>query len=129
MKASTYPIKFDPASGRAHVTISGEIVPEKIGNTYIAVSINSTWLKGDMSILWQLEEATFPATFEFSHILEATRTAKNYIKPGKSAIVVERSLAMQEKVAGFYKSIAATSTARNVAIFYAEQEAITWLDT
>lgn len=128
MTDTTYPIEFDPANGRAHVKISGEISPAKIGHTYIAISINRRWLEGDMSILWQLESATFHASFEFYDILEVTQTAKHYIKPGKSAIVVEESLAMQAKVAGFYKSIAATSTARHVAIFYSEKEALAWLD-
>lgn len=128
MTETTYPTEFDPANGRAYVKISGEISPKKIGNTYIAISMNRSWLDGDTSILWQLENAAFHASFEFYDIFEVTRTAKHYIKPGKSAIVVEKSLAMQEKVAGFYKSIAATSTARHVAIFYSEAEALAWLD-
>ena len=128
MADTTYPIAFDPANGRAHVKISGEISPAKIGHTYIAISMNRRWLEGDTSILWQLENAVFHGAFEFYDILEATQTAKHYIKPGKSAIVVEESLAMQEKVARFYKSVAATSTARHVAIFYHEDEAIAWLD-
>ena len=128
MTETTYPIEFDPANGRAHVKITGAISPEKISHTYIAISINRRWLEGDTSILWQLENAVFPSSFEFYDILDATQTAKHYIKPGKSAIVVEETLAMQEKVAGFYKSIAATTTARHVAIFYREQEAIAWLD-
>jgi hypothetical protein len=128
MTETTYPIAFDPANGRAHVKISGEISPAKIGQTYIAISMNRRWLEGDASIIWQLKNAVFHASFEFHDILEATQTAKHYIKPGKSAIVVEESLAMQERVAGFYKSIAATSTARHVAIFYSEKEALAWLD-
>lgn len=129
MSETTYPIEFDLGNGRAHVKISGQISPAKIGHTYIAISMNRRWLEGDTSILWQLENATFPASFEFFDILEATQTAKHYIKPGKSAIVVEESLALQEKVARFYKGIAATSTARHVAIFYREDEALAWLDT
>jgi hypothetical protein len=125
---TTYSVAFDLANGRAYVKISGEISPAKKGNTYITISMNRCWLEGDTSILWQLENATFQASFEFYEILEATRTAKHYIKPGKSAIVLEESLIMQEKVAGFYKSIAATSTARHVAIFYSEADALAWLD-
>jgi hypothetical protein len=128
MTETTYPFEIDPANGRAYVKISGEISPAKIGHTYIAISINRRWLEGDTSILWQLENAVFHASFEFFDILEATQTAKHYIKPGKSAIVVEESLTMQAKVAGFYKSVAATSTARHVAVFYSEKEALAWLD-
>lgn len=128
MTETTYPFEIDPANGRAYVKISGEISPAKIGHTYIAISINRRWQEGDTSILWQLENAVFQASFEFFDILEATQTAQHYIKPGKSAIVVEESLTMQAKVAGFYKSVAATSTARHVAVFYNEEEALAWLD-
>lgn len=128
MGETTYPVEIDPANGRAYVKISGEISPAKISHTYIAISINRRWLEGDTSIMWQLKNAVFDASFEFFDILEATQTAKHYIKPGKSAIVVEESLVMQAKVAGFYKSIAATTTARHVAIFYSEEEALAWLD-
>ena len=128
MTEATYPYQIDPATGRAHVTISGAIRPDKIGNTYIAISMNRRWLEGDTSILWLLENAVFEASFEFSDILEANLTARHYIRPGKSAIVVESSLAMQEKVARFYKGIAVTSTARQVAVFYSQAEAIAWLD-
>jgi hypothetical protein len=128
MPETTYPVAIDPQNGRARVKISGEISPAKIGNTYIAISISRPWLEGDMSILWQLENASFQAPFEFADIFEATQTAKHYIKPGKSAIVVERSLAMQEKVAEFYKGIAQTTTARRVAIFYSDKDAEAWLD-
>ena len=129
MTETTYPVTYDPANGRAFVKISGEISPTRISNTYIAISISRRWLDGDMSILWHLENATFNASFEFSDIFKATQTAKNFIRPGKSAIVVEESLAMQEKVAGFYRSIAETTTARNITIFYSEREALAWLDT
>ena len=129
MTEPTYPFAIDPGNGRARVTISGAIRPEKIGNTYIAISMQRDWLEGDMSILWLLENAVFDASFEFSDILEVNLTARHYIRPGRSAIVVESTRAMQEKVARFYKGMAAASTTRQVAIFYSQNEAMVWLDT
>ena len=129
MAEDIYPIEFDRSIGRAHVKISGEINAAKIGNTFLAIAMNEDWANGDRSVLWQLERAFFPESFEFSDIFKATQISMAFAKPGKSAFVVEKSSVMQERVARFYQSIAATTTERNTNLFYSKKEAVAWLDS
>lgn len=129
MVEDIYPIEFDRSIGRAHVKISGEINATKIGNTFLAIAMSEVWADGDRSVLWKIENAFFPESFEFSNIFKSTQISMVFAKPGKSAFVVEKNSEMQKRVARFYKSIAATTTERNTELFYSEQEAVAWLDS
>lgn len=128
MVEDVYPIEFDDSIGRAYVKISGEINAAKIGNTFLAIAMNKNWVDGERSVLWQTENAFLPELFEFSDIFKTTRITQVFTKPGKSAFVVEKSSEMQKRVANFYKSIAVTTTARKIEIFFSEKEAMAWLD-
>ncbi|GEM_PF-3138085 len=128
MSDARYAIRFDEATGRAHVDISGEIAPRKILNTFAAIALNNSWAAGDRSVLWQAQEALLPDAFEFADIFRATPLSQTITKPGKSAIVVNKSEEMVAKVARFYQSIAVTSTNRNLEVFYDEEEAVAWLN-
>lgn len=128
MAEDVYPIEFDHSIGRAYVKISGEINAAKIGNTFLAIAMNKSWVDGERSVLWQTENAFLPELFEFSDIFKTTQITQVFTKPGKSAFVVEKSSKMQKRVANFYKSIAATTTDRKIEIFFSEKEAIVWLD-
>jgi len=128
MAEDVYPIEFDHSIGRAYVKISGEINAAKIGNTFLAIAMNKSWVDGERSVLWQTENAFLPELFEFSDIFKTTQITQVFTKPGKSAFVVEKSSEMQKRVANFYKSIAATTTDRKIEIFFSEKEAIVWLD-
>ena len=127
MAEDIYPIEFDHSIGRAYVKMSGEINAAKIGNTFLAIAMNKSWVDGDRSILWQIENAFFPEVFEFSDIFKKTQITKVFTRAGKSAFVVEKSSEMQKRVANFYKSIA-TTTDRKIELFYSEKEAVAWLD-
>ena len=128
MAEAKYAIRFDEATGRAHVDISGEIAPGKILNTFAAIAMNNSWAAGDRSVLWQAQEALLPESFEFADIFQATPISKAITRPGKSAIVVKKNEEMIAKVARFYQSIAATSTNRNLEIFFNAKDAMDWLD-
>jgi hypothetical protein len=129
MMEETYPTKINQHSGRAHIEISGEINATKIRNTFLALTMNESWLKGDRSILWQIKDAYFPEPFEFSDIFKTTQNTAVFAGPGKSAVVVEKSSEMQKRVADFYKSIAATTTDRKIELFDSKEKAMVWLDT
>jgi len=128
MTEDLYPIEFDPSNGRAYVKISDEINATKLGSTFIAISMNKSWIDGDRSVLWQIENAYIPESFEFLDAFKTTQIAQVYTKPGKSAFVVNKSSQMQKEVAQFYKTIATTTTERKIELFYSEKEAIAWLD-
>ena len=129
MAEDVYPIKFDHSIGRAFVTITGEINAAKISNTFLAISINESWLAGDRSVLWQLENAFLPESFEFSDIFKTTQISKIFSKPGKSAFVLEKNSEMQKRVANFYKSLATTASDRKTELFSNKKDAILWLDS
>ena len=128
MAEDVYPIEFDNSIGRAYVKINGEFNAAKIGNTFLAIATNKSWLDGDRSVLWRDENAYLPESFGFSDIFKTTQITQNYTKPGKSAFVVEKNSKMIERVANFYKSIASTTTDRKIEIFLSEKEAMAWLD-
>lgn len=123
-----YPIHFDEFSGRAFVGVQGELCAEKIRNTFAIIALNKRWADGERTVLWRANQTSFPLSFEFADIFETTQLSKALTKPGKSAIVVEKSAAMVKKVAHFYQGIALTSTPRKIEIFFDEDEAIAWLD-
>lgn len=128
MSEDRYRIRFEEATGRARVTVEGEISARKILNTFAAIALHKGWATGDKTVLWNAKDAVFPAGFEFAAIIQMTRVSKAITRPGKSAIVVERNAAMLKKVARFYQSIALTSTNREVEIFFDEEAAMAWLD-
>ena len=128
MPEDKYAIRFDETIGRAYVDLSGEIAPQKVLNTFAAITLNQKWAEGDRSVLWNAQEALLTGSFEFAHIFRATPMSKTLTKPGRSAIVVQKSDAMIAKVARFYQSIAATTTRREIEIFFSEAEADAWLD-
>jgi hypothetical protein len=128
MSEDRYPIRIDEATGRARVTIAGEISARKILNTFAAIVMNRRWSEGDRTVLWDAKAARFPASFEFKDIFKATQVSKALTRPGKSAIVVEKSSAMLKKVARFYQGIALTSTNREVEMFFDVNAATSWLD-
>ena len=82
---------------------------------------------GDRSLLWQLENAIFPESFEFSDIIKTTQISRVFTKPGKSAFIVEKSSEMQKMLARFYKIVAVTTKDRKMELFYSEKEVINWL--
>ena len=129
MAEEVYPIKFDHSVGRAFVTITGEINAAKISNTFLAIAMNESWLDGDRSVLWLLKNAFFPELFEFSDIFKTTQISKIFLKPGKSAFVVEKGSEMQKRVATFYKSLADTASDRKTELFFSKKDAILWLDS
>jgi len=129
MVEEAYPTKIDRHSGRAYIEISGEINATKIRNTFISLTMNESWLKGDRSILWQIKNAYFPEPFEFSDIFKTTQNAAVFAGLGKSAVVVEKGSEMQKRVAEFYKSIAATTTDRKIELFDSREKAMVWLDS
>jgi hypothetical protein len=47
-----YPIEFDDSIGRAYVKISGEVNAKKVGNTFLAIAMNKSWVDGERSVLW-----------------------------------------------------------------------------
>ena len=123
-----YPIHFDESSGRAFVDVQGELCAEKIRNTFAIIALNKKWADGERTVLWRANQASLPPSFEFAGIFQTTQLSKALTKPGKSAIVVEKSADMVKKVAHFYQGIALTSTPRKIEIFFDEDEAIAWLD-
>ena len=78
--------------------------------------------------MWRLNQASFPQSFEFANIFQTTKLSIAIIKPGKTAVVVDKSSDMVKKVARFYQSIALAATPRRIEIFFDEDEAIAWLD-
>ena len=128
MSEGEYDIQFDESSGRAYVNVLGELDAQKIRNTFAIVVLNKKWSDGDKTVLWRLKQASFSQSFEFANIFQTTKLSIAIIKPGKSAIVVDKSSDMVKKVARFYQGIALTSTPRKIEIFFDEDEAIAWLD-
>ena len=128
MQRDRYAIRFDEATGRAFVDLSGKIDPQKVLNTFAAIALNQTWAEGDRSVLWNAQGALLTDSFEFADIFAATPMSKAITKPGRSAILVQRSDAMVAKVARFYQSIAVTTTHREIEIFFSKAEAEAWLD-
>jgi hypothetical protein len=129
MGEDIYPIEFDDSIGRAYVKIRGEVNAKKVGNTFLAIAINKSWVDGERSVLWQADNAHLPELFEFSDIFKTTQITQAFTKPGKSAFVVEKSSGMVERVANFYKSIGSATTDRKTEIFFSENKALVWLDT
>jgi hypothetical protein len=123
-----YDIQIDELSGRAYVNVRGELDAQKIRNAFAIVVLNKKWSDGDKTVLWRLKQASFSQSFEFANIFQTTKLSIAIIKPGKSAIVVDKSSDMVKKVARFYQGIALTSTPRKIEIFFDEDEAIAWLD-
>ena len=101
-----YPIHFDESYERAFVSVQGEICAEKIRNTFAVIALNKKWADGEKTVLWRAKEASFSQSFEFADIFQTTQLSKALTKPGKSAIVVEKSADMVKKVAHFYQGIA-----------------------
>jgi hypothetical protein len=128
MSEGEYDIQFDESSGRAYVNVRGELDAQKIRNAFAIVVLNKKWSDGDKTVLWRLKQASFSQSFEFANIFQTTKLSIAIIKPGKSAIVVDKSSDMVKKVARFYQGIALTSTPRKIEIFFDEDEAIAWLD-
>ena len=128
MPENTYAIQFDESSGRAYVAVQGELDAKRIRNTFAVIALNKKWADGERTVLWRAKQATFPLSFEFADIFQTTQLSKALTKPGKSAIVVEKSAGMVKKVAHFYQGIALTSTPRKIEIFFDEDEAMAWLD-
>ena len=128
MSEATYSIQFNASAGRADVELHGELDAQKIRNTFAAIALNEAWAEGARSLLWLAEAAIFPQAFEFADIFQTTQLSKALTRPGKSAIVVEKSAPMVAKVARFYQSIALTSTPRKIEIFFDRGEAMAWLD-
>ena len=128
MSEGEYDIQFDESSGRAYVNVLGELDAQKIRNTFAIIVLNKKWSDGDKTVLWRLKQASFSQSFEFANIFQTTKLSIAIIKPGKSAIVVDKSSDMVKKVARFYQGIALTSTPRKIEIFFDEDEAIAWLD-
>lgn len=128
MSEGGYDIQFDESSGRAYVNVRGELDAQKIRNAFAIVVLNKKWSDGDKTVLWRLKQASFSQSFEFANIFQTTKLSIAIIKPGKSAIVVDKSSDMVKKVARFYQGIALTSTPRKIEIFFDEDEAIAWLD-
>jgi hypothetical protein len=128
MSEGGYDIQFDESSGRAYVNVRGELDAQKIRNAFAIIVLNKKWSDGDKTVLWRLKQASFSQSFEFANIFQTTKLSIAIIKPGKSAIVVDKSSDMVKKVARFYQGIALTSTPRKIEIFFDEDEAIAWLD-
>jgi len=128
MGEDIYPIDFDDSIGRAYVKISGEVNAKKVGNTFLAITMNKSWVDGERSVLWRTDNAHLPEMFEFSDIFKTTQITQVFTKPGKSAFVVEKNSQMVERVANFYKSIGSSSTERKIEIFFSEKKALDWLD-
>ena len=91
MSVDRYDTRIDRATGRAQVTIEGEISVRKILNTFAAITLNKGWSDGERTVLWDGRAALFPVAFEFADIFQTTPLSKALTRPGKSAIVVERS--------------------------------------
>jgi hypothetical protein len=123
-----YAIQFDDSSGRAYVNVQGEFDAHKIRNTFAVIVLNKKWSDGDRTVLWRLNQASLPQSFEFANIFQTAKLSIAIIKPGKSAIVVDKSSDMIRRVARFYQGIALSSTPRKIEIFYDEDEAVAWLD-
>jgi len=128
MPEGTYAIKLEESSGRAYVDVQGELDARRIRNTFAVIALNKKWADGERKVLWRAKQASFSQSFEFADIFQTTQLSKALTKPGKSAIVVEKSADMVKKVAHFYQGIALTSTPRKIEIFFDEDEATAWLD-
>lgn len=128
MDEDRYPVTIDERTGRARVEITGQLSAKKILHTFAAVSLDKRWAGGDRSVLWDARAASFPASFEFKDIFQATGISRALTRPGKSAIVVPRNADMLRKAARFYQGIAVTSTGRHIEVFFGEREATAWLD-
>ena len=128
MPEGTYAIQIDEASGRAYVDVQGELDAKKIRNTFAVIALNKKWADGERKVLWRAKQASFSQSFEFADIFQTTQLSKALTKPGKSAILVEKSSDMVTKAAHFYQSIVVSSTPRRIEIFFAEDEANAWLD-
>ena len=128
MVDSRYLIEVDEKNGRAHVQIREDIDAVKIRNTFIAIRINKVWQRGDHSILWQLEDASFPESFEFRDVIRTSQLTRAVSFPCKSAIILNKNDRMLEMVANFYKSIASITANGQIEIYFDYQAAIEWLD-
>jgi hypothetical protein len=128
MVNSRYLTEIDEKIGRAYVQIREDIDAVKIRNTFIAIRINKVWQRGDRSILWQLEKASFPESFEFRDIIHTSQLTRAVSLPCKSAIILNKNDIMLERVANFYKSIALITANGQIEIYFNYQEALEWLD-
>jgi hypothetical protein len=128
MIEDTYAIQFSECSGHVCVDMQGKLNAQKIRNTFAIIAMNKKWSDGERTVLWRANRTSFPPSFEFADTFQTTQLSKALTKPGKSAIVVEKSSDMIKKAARFYQSIALTSTPRKIEVFFDESEAIAWLD-
>jgi hypothetical protein len=128
MADDTYLTKIDGDKCRAFVDIEGDLDTIKIRNTFIAIRINKSWQRGDHSIIWRLEKASFPESFEFGDIIKTTQLPRVVSLPCKSAIILKKNSNMMEMVASFYKSIASDNVDRIIEIFFNYKDAMAWLD-
>ena len=108
--------------------VQRELNAKKIRNTFAVIALNKKWADGERKVLWRAKQASFSPSFEFADIFQTTQLSKALTKPGRSAIVVEKSADRVKKVAHFYQGIALTSTPRKIEIFFDEDEATAWLD-
>jgi hypothetical protein len=128
MADDTYLTKIDEDNGRAFVDIKGDLDTIKVRNTFIAIRFNEHWERGDHSILWRLEKASFPESFEFGDIITTTQLARVVSPPCKSSIILNKNSNMIEMVASFYKSIVSDNVDRKIEIFFNYKDAIAWLN-
>ena len=128
MYEEAYVVQFDESIGRAYVDVQGKLDAQKIRNTFAIIALNKDWSNGERTVLWRANQTSFPSSFEFADIFQTTQLSKALTKPGKSAVIVQKSSDMVNRVAHFYQGLALTSTPRKIEIFLDEDEAVEWLN-
>ena len=128
MYEEAYVVQFDESIGRAYVDVQGKLDVQKIRNTFAIIALNKDWSNGERTVLWRANQTSFPSSFEFADIFQTTQLSKALTKPGKSAVIVQKSSDMVNRVAHFYQGLALTSTPRKIEIFLDEDEAVEWLN-
>lgn len=124
-----FPVTIDDVKGRAIVRLSGTLDAARIGRTFLAITLNPAWYRGERSIVWQLQGARIPEAFEFGAVLRNAEAVKHLSRPGRSAIVVTEGSPAEKVLAQFYRDLGETLTPRRLRIFTSLPEAEAWLDS
>ena len=126
---TSYPYDFNENKKWFVVTISEDILPDKIHATFLNIVEDKRGSVQYRNIMWLMQNANIPAGFTYVDVLEKAQTISYFFPVGLTAIVVDPNSSIQRQASEYYKNIALLNTQRVVQIFNSVEEAEIWLDS
>jgi hypothetical protein len=112
-----------------YVHMTGEIHPQKIRETFFAITLHKGWMNGVRDIIWDSTKTYFTDNFEFVDVFKNMQLIAPYVSKGKSAVLIPPGSEMHEKVVNFYSIPATSLTKRKVKFFESLDQAESWIES